>query len=80
MLHVHVYCNFFSGECLKCKCDPCHQDAVNDTCIATGKCFTGIRATYENGYEEEYWTFGCLSDHEEGRDGNSLLQVSFVKC
>ena len=66
---------FFAVDGLKCKCDPCPPGAVNETCIASSKCFTAIRMTFENGIEEHYWTYGCFSDHYKDRDGNSVLQV-----
>lgn len=67
---------FLSVNSIKCKCDPCHHDAVNETCEATSKCFTAIRVSYENGIEEHYWTYGCFSDDEKDKAGNSVLQVN----
>lgn len=66
---------FFLVNSLKCKCDPCHSTAVNETCESSSKCFTAVRVTYEEGKEEYYWTYGCFSDHHKNNDGNSVLQV-----
>lgn len=64
-------CLFLSGEgVLKCRCSPCHANAVNDTCIAKFQCFTGLRLVVENGEQVEIISMGCMSEEE-----NSILQV-----
>ncbi|VDI34740.1 bone morphogenetic protein receptor type-1B-like [Mytilus galloprovincialis] len=75
-LFISTFSLFFIEQVnsIKCKCDPCHHDAVNETCEATSKCFTAIRVSYENGIEEHYWTYGCFSDDEKDKAGNSVLQ------
>nr|XP_034312252.1 bone morphogenetic protein receptor type-1B [Crassostrea gigas] len=54
---------------LKCRCSPCHPNAVNDTCIAKFQCFTGLRLVVENGEQVEIISKGCMSEEE-----NSILQ------
>ncbi|XP_048760143.1 bone morphogenetic protein receptor type-1B-like [Ostrea edulis] len=54
---------------LKCRCSPCHPNAVNETCIAKFQCFTGLRQALENGELVEIISMGCFSEEE-----NSILQ------
>lgn len=70
--HKMTNCLFLSGEgVLKCRCSPCHPNAVNDTCIAKFQCFTGLRLVVENGEQVEIISKGCMSEEE-----NSILQVT----
>jgi hypothetical protein len=63
-----------SGEgLLKCRCSPCHPNAVNETCIAKFQCFTGLRKEIENGEVVEIKSMGCVSEEE-----NSILQVQQI--
>ncbi|XP_061182105.1 bone morphogenetic protein receptor type-1B-like [Saccostrea echinata] len=65
---IFVNLSLCAGE-LKCRCAPCHPNAVNDTCIAKFQCFTGLRKVVENGETVEIISMGCMSEEE-----NSILQ------
>nr|AGW51569.1 BMP and activin membrane-bound inhibitor type Ib protein [Pinctada fucata] len=65
----HILTSYSCSSMILCKCDPCHETAINNTCVAKHQCFTGIRVTYELGFKEEIWTWGCLSKETE-----SILQ------